>query len=87
MKRIVLSFLIISIVVGIDTSCTPINAQVTPDYEHVIILGFDGWGASSFNDANMPFLKSLLPEVHGPYASVMFYQPLVHVIGLPCLME
>ena len=62
MKRIVLSVLLLSTAAGIVKSCTPINAQVAPDYEHVIILGFDGWGASSFNDANMPYLKSLLPN-------------------------
>ena len=31
-------------------------------YEHIIILGFDGWAASSFEDADMPFLKSKLSE-------------------------
>ena len=62
MKRVILSLLLLSSAAGIVTSCTPINAQVTPDYDHVIILGFDGWGASSFNDANMPYLKTLLPD-------------------------
>ena len=62
MKRIVLSVLLLSYAVGIVTSCTPINAQITPDYDHVIILAFDGWGASSFKDADMPYLKSLIPK-------------------------
>ncbi|MBO4560992.1 MAG: hypothetical protein J5705_03360 [Bacteroidaceae bacterium] len=53
MKRVALSLLLLSFAAGVVTSCTPINAQVTPDYDHVIILAFDGWGASSFNDADM----------------------------------
>lgn len=49
----------------ISTSCTiDVKAQDTEDlsYDHVIVLAFDGWGSSSFETANMPFLKSKLSE-------------------------
>ncbi len=43
------------------TACSFVIASepkpISPD--HVIILGFDGWGASSFDSADMPFLKSI----------------------------
>ena len=48
--------------VFIVTTCSPINAQISPVYDHVIILAFDGWGASSFEAADMPFLKSKIPN-------------------------
>ncbi len=46
------------------TTCTQVNAHETKElvYPHVIILSFEGWGSSSFEAANMPFLKSKLPE-------------------------
>lgn len=49
----------IPIVFGV-IGCSRINAQEAdiPQYDHVIILAFDGWGASSFDSASMPFLKS-----------------------------
>lgn len=84
MKRIILSILLLSFATGIVTSCTPINAQETPSYEHVIILGFDGWGASSFNDANMPFLKISCLIVYGLLESVHFCRRLVLAIGPLC---
>ena len=44
-------------------ACVPSNAETIEDNkDHVIILAFDGWGASSFEAANMPFLKSMLSE-------------------------
>lgn len=61
-KRFFFWIVILTLVARVMTACTPIKAQITPSYEHVIILGFDGWGASSCKDANMPFLKSLLPD-------------------------
>ena len=61
-KRFLSWIVILTLVARVVTACTPISAQITPAYDHVIILGFDGWGASSFKDANMPFLKSLLPD-------------------------
>ena len=45
------------------TECaTPSLATNTSDTEHIIIIAFDGWGASSFQDADMPFLKSKVQE-------------------------
>lgn len=44
-------------------ACVPSNAEtIEDDKDHVIILAFDGWGASSFEAAEMPFLKSMLRE-------------------------
>lgn len=62
MKRIIFWIVILTLAARVMTACTPIKGQITPSYDHVIILGFDGWGASSFKDANMPYLKSLLPD-------------------------
>lgn len=67
MTRIVGFFIAISaITILIMVSCNQISAQESsldlPPYDHVIILAFDGWGASSFYSADMPFLKSKLPE-------------------------
>lgn len=62
MKRIALAVVLLTLVTGAITSCTPLNAQGASSYDHVIILGFDGWGTSSFNDADMPFLKSMVPK-------------------------
>ena len=40
-----------------------LNAEPTnTDTLHVIILGFDGWTSSSFEEADMPFLKSMIPQ-------------------------
>ena len=67
MRRI-LSFILVFIALIFtlnSTSCTiDVKAQDIDDisYDHVIIWAFDGWGASSFEAANMPFLKSKLPE-------------------------
>ena len=45
------------------SACAPSRAKTIEDNQnHVIILAFDGWGASSFEAAEMPFLKSMLPE-------------------------
>lgn len=62
MQRLVSLFILISF--PILTTCTHVSAQETEkiSYPHVIILAFDGWGSSSFEDADMPFLKSKLPE-------------------------
>lgn len=43
-------------------SCIPTKAEPVPNTDHIIILAFDGWGASSFQTAKMPFLKSLIPQ-------------------------
>lgn len=45
-------------------SCAPLAyADVAPDdTDHIVILAFDGWGASSFETANMPFLKGKLQD-------------------------
>ena len=44
-------------------ACVPSNAETIGDNtNHVIILAFDGWRASSFDAAKMPFLKSMLSE-------------------------
>ena len=43
-------------------SCVTSKAETVPDTDHIIIIAFDGWGASSFEDANMPFLKGKIPE-------------------------
>ena len=49
-------------------ACTPVSAAEPEDSisdsisTHVIFLGFDGWGSSSFEEAEMPFLKSMIPE-------------------------
>ena len=57
----VLSILLLSVTL---CSCVPSNAQpVSSDNnEYVIVLGFDGWGSVSFEDAEMPFLKSMMHE-------------------------
>ena len=46
------------------TSCVPSNAEpiTDKDSKHIIVLGFDGWGASSFDQADMPFIKSILTK-------------------------
>lgn len=45
------------------TSCIKLSAEpANNDSVHVVILGFDGWSSSSFEEADMPFLKSQLPE-------------------------
>lgn len=44
-------------------SCIKLSAEPAySDTTHVIILGFDGWDSASFESADMPFLKSKLPE-------------------------
>lgn len=45
------------------TSCIKLSAEpANSDTTHVIILGFDGWDSTSFESADMPFLKSKLSE-------------------------
>lgn len=46
------------------TSCSSLaNAgDIQDNSDHIFILAFDGWGAASFNSADMPFLKSKIPE-------------------------
>lgn len=44
------------------SSCIPSHAEEKPDTDHIIILAFDGWGSSSFDSAEMPFLKSMIPQ-------------------------
>lgn len=63
MQRLLILFIVI-ISFPVFTTCTHIKAQVPEktSYPHVIILAFDGWGSSSFEAADMPFLKSKLPE-------------------------
>ncbi len=53
-------------VISILLSCTPASGA-SPDETkasptHIIILGFDGWGASSYELAEMPFLKKMVSE-------------------------
>ncbi len=43
-------------------ACTPTQAEPIPDTDHIIILAFDGWGSSSFESAEMPFLKGMIPN-------------------------
>ena len=67
MRRILSLFFVFTALIFLlnSTSCTiDVKAQDIEDisYDHVIILAFDGWGASSFEAADMPFLKSKLPE-------------------------
>lgn len=56
---VIASLLILSAI-----SCAPkAKAEEYVDHiDHIIILAFDGWGASSFEKADMPFLKSKLAE-------------------------
>jgi Uncharacterized proteins of the AP superfamily len=63
MRRLIILFSFL-LALPVVTTCTQVKAQVAEEssYPHVIILAFDGWGASSFEAANMPFLKSKLPE-------------------------
>ena len=46
-------------------ACTPASGASdepkTPSV-HIIIIGFDGWGSSSYENAEMPFLKSMVSE-------------------------
>lgn len=67
MRRLFNFLLLIVTLLCFIVSCTRISAQEIEiedpsTYEHVIILAFDGWGASSFEAADMPFLKSKLPK-------------------------
>lgn len=62
MKHIALALVLLSLATILITSCTPLNAQEAKSYDHVIILGLDGWGASSFQKADMPFLKNKIPN-------------------------
>jgi predicted AlkP superfamily pyrophosphatase or phosphodiesterase len=64
MCRIFLNPFLASFVLLIALSCAPnAHAEENVDYfDHIIILAFDGWGASSFETADMPFLKSKLAE-------------------------
>ena len=57
-------YLIIVLVLSVlITSCIKLNAEpANTDMVHVIIIGLDGWDASSFDKADMPFLKSILPK-------------------------
>ena len=44
-------------------ACAPSKAESMVDNtDHIIVLAFDGWGASSFEAAEMPFLKSMLSK-------------------------
>lgn len=63
--RSILLFLVAVFSLYFLVSCTDANAheaETQPCDKHVIILAFDGWGASSFEMASMPFLKSKIPE-------------------------
>lgn len=64
MCRISLNPFLATFVLLIAISCAPnAHAEENVDYiDHIIILAFDGWGASSFETADMPFLKSKLAE-------------------------
>lgn len=64
MCRISLNPFLASFVLLFAVSCAPkAHAEENVDYiDHIIILAFDGWGASSFETADMPFLKSKLAE-------------------------
>ena len=57
---------LLAIIVGffIGASCTRVHAEIKSDIDqpHIIILAFDGWGASSFKSADMPFLKDKLGQ-------------------------
>lgn len=44
------------------SACVPSHADELPDIDHIIILAFDGWGSSSFEAAQMPFLKSMVSQ-------------------------
>ncbi len=42
-------------------ACAPSRAELVVDNtDHIIVLAFDGWGSSSFDAAQMPFLKGML---------------------------
>ena len=63
MYRFAVSSILMAIFNMAIGSCTSSIAEtVKKDTDHIIILAFDGWGASSFDAAEMPFLKSILPE-------------------------
>lgn len=47
----------------IISSCTSVKAETpVPSSTHVIIIGLDGWSSESFNKADIPFIKGLLPR-------------------------
>lgn len=64
MVRVYLSSLSALLLTIFIPSCAPLaSAGDVPDNsDHIIILAFDGWGSSSFEAADMPFLKSKLSE-------------------------
>ena len=57
--------LAVCIAISCFLACTPASGASdepkTPSV-HIVILGFDGWGASSYEQANMPFLKKKVSE-------------------------
>ena len=61
-RNIVFAFLSMLCIVLICSGCAESEARTIPSTNHVIILGFDGWAGSSFENASMPFVKSLLSE-------------------------
>ena len=54
----------VCLTVQICFACTPARAtdETKKPSTHIIILGFDGWGASSYDNADMPFLKEMVSE-------------------------
>lgn len=54
----------ICVAVSVSFACTSAGAtdETKNSSTHIIILGFDGWGASSFERAEMPFLKKIVSE-------------------------
>lgn len=62
MQRHLFNLIQITIGSALAVSCVSSKAETVPDTDHIIIIAFDGWGASSFEDANMPFLKGKIPE-------------------------
>ena len=44
------------------SSCIPSRAEEIPETDHILILAFDGWTSSSFDEADMPYLKSMVSQ-------------------------
>lgn len=65
MKSFLGFFILLIGIISIASSCTvEVNAQGTDiiPNNHIIFFGLDGWSKSSFDKANMPFVKGVLND-------------------------
>ena len=65
MKQLFFSSALLLAFICFFFACTPAKGasdESNPPSTHIIIIGFDGWAASSYELANMPFLKKKVAE-------------------------